>query len=203
MYLRLNLVGIESLDLGESRDLIWSRNAVEDFDFAVTKEAPHTRTYCCLTKITDGTSLEGDLAQLRVHNHHFKDRFSAFEAVVVALTAPDWLHHTADLNLLRRNVNQAHDLRIDVLCWSLAFITQHSNESLRHDCLNGTRHQEWLDSHINQTRDRRGRIIGVQGGEDQVTSKGGLDGDIADLSIANLTDQNHIGSLTEHRLKDG
>src|ERR1043165_5324318 len=50
----------------------------------------------------------------------------------------------------------------------LAIRTDRSDEALRHDAFHRTRNQERFDTHVDQTGESTGRIIGVQRAEDEV-----------------------------------
>ena len=48
-----------------------------------------------------------------------------------------------------------------------------------------------------ETSDCARRIVGVQRGIDEVTGKRGADGDVRGLAIANFTDHDDVGILTD------
>ena len=54
-----------------------------------------------------------------------------------------------------------------------------------------------LELEVGQASDRRGGIVGVQGGEDQVAGQSGLDGVLGRLGIADLTDHDDVGILPQ------
>src|SRR6185503_17950315 len=63
----------------------------------------------------------------------------------------------------------------------------------------GRRNQEWLDAHVDQTGDGAGGVVGVQGGQHQVTRERGLDGDLRRLEIAHFADHDDVRILPEER----
>ena len=65
--------------------------------------------------------------------------------------------------------------------------------------LEGRRNQKWLDAHVDQTRDRAGRVVRVQGGENEMAGERGLNGDLRRLEIARFTDHDAIGILSQKR----
>ena len=63
-------------------------------------------------------------------------------------------------------------------------------------------HQERLDAHVDQARDRAGGVVGVQRGEHQVTGEGRLDRDFRHFQVADFADQDDVRRLTQHRAED-
>ena len=63
--------------------------------------------------------------------------------------------------------------------------------------------QEGLDADVDQAGDRAGRVVGVQGGEDEVTGQGGVDGDGGRLHVADFPEHDDVGRLAEHRAQGG
>ena len=57
--------------------------------------------------------------------------------------------------------------------------------------------QERLNAHVGEAGDRTGRVIGVQCGQHQVASHGGLDGNLRGFKIANLTNHDDVGILSQ------
>src|SRR5207253_4110873 len=63
--------------------------------------------------------------------------------------------------------------------------------------VDGGADQVRLDADVHQSRDRRGGVVGVQGGEHQVSGEGGLDGDPGGFGVADFAQQHDVGVLTE------
>ena len=55
-----------------------------------------------------------------------------------------------------------------------------------------------IDTQINQPRYRRGSIVGMQSGKDQVPSIGGLKGYFGGLSIADFPHHDHVWILAQN-----
>ncbi len=71
------------------------------------------------------------------------------------------------------------------------------------DTVQGRPDQERLDTHLDQTGDRRGRIVGVEGGEHEVTGQRRLDGDLGCLVVTDLTDENDVRVRAQDRAQGG
>ena len=69
-----------------------------------------------------------------------------------------------------------------------------TNQALRQDGQYGAGDQEGLDTHVNQPREGAGRIVGVEGREDQVTREGSLDGVVGRGLVACLSTRMMSGS---------
>ena len=84
--------------------------------------------------------------------------------------------------------------------------TNLADEPLGHGTDQGGVDEVSLDLEVGQSRNGRGRIVGVQGGEDQVAGQGGLGGVLRGLRVANLADHDDVGILTQdvtHRGGEG
>ena len=64
--------------------------------------------------------------------------------------------------LLVRHADQLQHLAIDLVIRRLALFAENAHKTLTHDRLNGTGDKERLHTHVNQTRDRARRIVGVE-----------------------------------------
>ena len=81
---------------------------------------------------------------------------------------------------------------------SLAAVrTDLADQPLRHDDAERSRDQKRLDPHVQEPGDRRGRIVGVKRGKQQVAGERRLDGDFGRFVIADLADHDDVGILTE------
>jgi hypothetical protein len=61
----------------------------------------------------------------------------------------------------------------------------------------GRRHEERLDAHVNQPRERARRVVRVQRAEHQVTRQRRADGDLRGLLVADFTDHHHVRVLPQ------
>src|SRR6185503_12221101 len=65
------------------------------------------------------------------------------------------------------------------------------------DEVDGCRNQERLDTHVDQSRDRRRRVICVKRREHQMARQRSLDGDLGRLKVTDLTDEDDVRILTQ------
>ena len=77
------------------------------------------------------------------------------------------------------------------------------NEPLRHDRADRGGDQKWLHPDVDQARDGRGRIVGVQRAEDEVAGQAGVGRDRRRLQIANLADHDDVRRLPQNGAKRG
>ena len=57
--------------------------------------------------------------------------------------------------------------------------------------------QERFNPHVNQTGDRAGRVIGVEGAQDEMPGERGLNGDLRCFQVAHFPQHDDIGVLAE------
>ena len=69
--------------------------------------------------------------------------------------------------------------------------------------MNRSCHQEGLDSHVHETRDRFRCAISVQRGQNEVAGEGGLDRDFRGFKIADFADQNDVWVLAQEGAQGG
>jgi hypothetical protein len=77
----------------------------------------------------------------------------------------------------------------------LAFRADAADESLRLNQVDGSGDEERLDAHVHEARNGGGRVVGVQGGEDEVACERGLDGDLGRLEVADFADEDDVRVL--------
>ena len=77
-----------------------------------------------------------------------------------------------------------------------------AQQALAEHSLEGRRNQKWLHAHVDQTRDRAGRVVRVQGGENKMAGERRLDGNLRRLEIARFTDHDAIGILAQKCAQD-
>ena len=73
------------------------------------------------------------------------------------------------------------------------------DEALGEHAFQGSRDQEGFDAHVNEAGYRAGRVVGMEGGEDEVTGEGSLNGDLGGFGVSSFTHQDAIGVLPEER----
>ena len=76
------------------------------------------------------------------------------------------------------------------------------DEALGEHAFQGGRDQEGFDAHVDEAGYRAGRVVGMEGGEDEVTGEGSLNGDLGRFGVASFTDQDAIGVLPEERAEE-
>ena len=73
------------------------------------------------------------------------------------------------------------------------------HQALRQDAAQAGGHKERRRAHVEQARDGRDRIVGVQRGQHQVAGHGGAQTDFGSLLVAHFADQNNVRVLAQHR----
>ena len=128
-------------------------------------------------------------------------RLSALVAGAVAVFAA-----LAVIEVLARHVVgtqlQLHELLFAGSKLRLALGADFSDQALGDDAFNGRGDEERLQAQVQQSGDRAGGVVGVQGAEHQVARQGRLHGDFGCLLVADFADQDHVGILTQHRTQD-
>mgnify|MGYP007000466476 CR=1 len=71
------------------------------------------------------------------------------------------------------------------------------------DEVNGCRHIEWCDAHIQKSHNRRGRIIGMQRRKNQVARLGCFDGNVCGFKISNLAYHDDVWVLPQKGAQGG
>ncbi|CAB4879527.1 unannotated protein [freshwater metagenome] len=143
-----------------------------------------------------GCAFDRQVADLRGDRHHFVE---ADPTAVPGARTPRATHGLVGLDVdaaAETMISQGggrDDRR------RLALGAECACQTLRNDAADGARHQERLDSHLDQPRDGTRRVIGMQRREDHVSGKCGLDRDLRRLAVADLTDHDDVGIRTHHR----
>ena len=127
--------------------------------------------------------------------HDLVDRDPALEARVRAVAAAR--PFTGDVACLLLVIPASTSSSVDLRIRLLALLADPARQTLGDDAVDRGGDQEGLDAHVEQTVDRRGRVVGVQGREHHVAGERGLDGDLRGLEVANLTDHDDVGVLTQ------
>src|SRR4029077_7432444 len=74
----------------------------------------------------------------------------------------------------------------------LAIRANHANQPLRHDAVERGNKVVGFDAHVNKAADDVGYVVGVHGGEDQVSGERGLNGDLRGFLVADFADHDFI-----------
>ena len=83
----------------------------------------------------------------------------------------------------------------------LASWAQEPEQPLRQDKAKGGRDQKGRDSHVYKTGDGPAGIVGMQGREDHMPGKSGLDRDLSGLNVPDLADHHDIRVLPQDGAK--
>ena len=81
----------------------------------------------------------------------------------------------------------------------LAMRAKHADEALRQHGFERRGDQIRFDAHVHQPRDRAGRVVGVQRGENQMAGERRLHGDLRRFLVANFADENHVRVVAQNR----
>ena len=77
-------------------------------------------------------------------------------------------------------------------------MTKHAHEALGQHRFERRSDEIRLDAHVHQTRQRAGRVVGVQRGENQVTGQRRLHGNLRGFGVANFADENHVRVMAQN-----
>ena len=180
--------------LGDAQYFLKRRDAQLHFAPAVLPEGAHPLSPRCRRQGGGGRPVHHQRPHRLIHHHQFMDAGSPLVAQHAAFIAAHALVERRGGNLRFREtalyqVFPIHPLRC------LAMRTDGPDQSLRHDGFHRGGHEEGLDPHVDQTRERAGGVVGVKGAENQMTRQGRADRDLGGLQIANFTDHHHVGIL--------
>ena len=165
---------------------------------AVLEQRPHPGPPRGLLDHVLGRAARNQVAHLVGDGQHLVDGDAPLEAGLPALVAPA----PGDPLPIGRQPRRAADFLDRVgarLLTDRARRTRPPHQPLRHDAEERRRHQERLDAEVEQPRDGRRRVVGVQRAEQQMAGLRRPERDVRRLLIANLADQNHVGILAENR----
>src|SRR5437867_8087214 len=179
-------------------DLLDRRETVANFLQARAAEVDHPFVHRLLLQLHGGGAGKDELADLVGYLHDLVKADAAPVAGVVtgAAAAPLVELERADLRLVEADVDQGLGRHVDRLA---AVLANAPDEALGADQVDRRRDQEWLDAHVHQAVDRRGRVVRVKGGEDQVPRQRRLDRDLGGLEVADLPDQYDVRVLPQER----
>src|SRR5437879_5667252 len=80
----------------------------------------------------------------------------------------------------------------------LAAFADHPDQALSHDAIQGRNKVIGFDAHVDEAPDDVRDVIGMHGGEDKVTGKRRLDGDLSRLFVANFADHDFVRVVTQN-----
>ena len=103
-----------------------------------------------------------------------------------------------DVDLVGRQVGFFEELGLR-LVRLLAVLAERADEPLTEDRGEGRGDHERFDAEVEEPEQGGDRVVGVDGGEDEVAGRRRLAGDRRRLLVANLTDHDHVGVLPHDR----
>ncbi|MEI6475275.1 MAG: ABC transporter substrate-binding protein, partial [Planctomycetota bacterium] len=121
---------IKAFDLCVLGHFVRRGDALQDLDATVAKQASHAAANGSRAQLGDTRALECQLADLAVHDHHFKDCLAPAVASALAIRATDCLHDLPD-GFFGSDVNKLEELWIGRIVKRLAHRTQNAPEALR------------------------------------------------------------------------
>src|SRR4030066_234826 len=80
-----------------------------------------------------------------------------------------------------------------------ATVADAPHQALRQDAAQAGGHEERRRAHVEQTRNGRNRIVGMQRGQHQMAGHGGAQADFGGLLVAHFADQDNVRVLAQHR----
>src|SRR5207253_5556013 len=84
-----------------------------------------------------------------------------------------------------------------------AVLADAAGEALGDDEEEGGGDEEGGDAHVEEAGDGGGAVVGVEGGEDEVTGEGGADADLGGFEVAGFADEDDVGVLAEEGAEGG
>lgn len=175
------------LALGDLSNSVRSETHHAAFD-AESSELRHVRVSC------------DDVTELVVDGEKFVKSDTAGKAGLAAFFAT--LGHP---HLVRGQTLQfeeiGHFLSRGLL--GLALGAESPNKALGEDRVQGRADEEGLESDVDETSDRTGGVVGVEGAEDEVAREGCLDADVSGFFIADFAQEDDVGVLAEEGAESG
>ena len=140
---------------------------------------------CRLLDDVGATSLDDEVLDFVVDEQQLEDARSTYVSGVETRFAAGSL---VKLDVAFSEAAQFCFHRFDVawLMWLLAVRADHAQKSLGHHTYHRRRDQVGFDAHIDQPRNRGGRVVGVERAENKVTRQGEFYRDIRGFFIMNL-----------------
>lgn len=148
-----------------------------------------------------GGTIEDHFFEGVVHGHDFVEGDPSFVAGVVAgFTAASLVNFKAEFFFFEAKVKEALFGDFDLF---FAFEADLAAKALSDDQVGGGSDEEGFDAHVEEAVDGGGCVVGVEGGENQVSCESGFDGDLGGFKVADLTDHDDVGVLAEEGAEGG
>src|SRR6266566_8097499 len=159
-----------ALRQGNSQHFLDRRSSFNDLHEPSLPQRPHTRRLGDRPQLGGPLVLEDGVAELLADRHDLVDRDAPLHSREVtgrAALALVELH----LPLPGRDVSILDEAFLVGVVGLPALFAYLPSQSLGQDEQQRRRHQERRNPHVEESRDRRGAIVGVQGGEDQMAGE--------------------------------
>src|SRR5216684_7480695 len=160
-------------------------------------ERLHSQADRFLLQLGRGCPVDHQFLEPIPERHRLVDRDPAAVAPIVALLAASRLVDGESTHLVRGKPRLQQRLFIAFLAWLLANLTEAAAEPLRQDQVERGGDQKGLDPHVEQSAHRTWGVIGVQGGEHQVSGQRRFDANLGGLEVPDLTDHDRVRVLTK------
>jgi hypothetical protein len=183
-------------------DFLGRRQAGENLADAVFAQRPHAHLTRPRPQHRGRRAVVNQLPRLIVNDKNFEDAKPPAVAGVVAIVAAEAFHQRRPLQHFRRDAEGAH-FHVGRHIGRGAFLADFTDEALGHEAARGRRHQKRLHADVHETRDRAGRVVRVERGENQMAGERGVDGDGRRFEIANFPDHHDVRCLAEDRAQRG
>src|SRR4051812_1847954 len=170
------MVRLSLLD-GDAVDFLEASHALPDLLEAGAAEVPHAFLFCVIADV-DGVAAFHDHASHGLGDrHHLVDTDAPFVSISAAGAALGGvnLDAGAHVGFLESFLEQRLGGDLDQ---GFALRAQATRQALRDDEAHRRGDGVRLDAHVDQTRQRLRRVVGVQRGHHEVTGLRGLDGDL-------------------------
>ena len=154
-------------DSGIFDNLLDGRNSAINRSKAVLAKGGHAEFYRFLPDENRRGSIVDQVTQRVSDFQEFVDSFASLIARMVARVAPLPVIEVLVANVVRCEPKRTKD-RLRRLVGRAALRADFPNETLSEHALQGSRNQKWLDAHIDQAGHSAGRVVCVQGGENEM-----------------------------------
>ena len=138
-----------SLNLRDTGNFLGRGDAVEHFDTAIFQQRFHAIGDGHFADHRGTRAFVGQFPHFRGHHHHLKNADASAITGIVAGVTSDAAENFLSTEVFVVHAQQGHEFAIRIGVRLFALFTEGTNEPLRHDRLNGGRHEEGFDTHVN------------------------------------------------------
>ena len=163
---------------------------------AVFGERAHAAFASSVADLIGGSALQDQLADFFIRIHPFKNGVASEEAGIATFAATDGFEN----GFIGCNPELEFELlRSFGVIGLFTMRAQHAHEALGEHGFERGGDEIRFHAHIHEAGEGTGRIVRVQGGENQVASQRRLHRDLRGFGITNFADENHVGIVTQNR----